>query len=655
MSRLNWVPGELCRQNSSLTSTFKKGDNMETPWAILLCKFNDSNAEPFARSAYERLFTTAGSGSNNMIDYFRDVSHGLLDLRGTQIFGWYTLGYSSSEYTRRTTIDRNAGRRQLVTSARQAAQNAGVNLDNFYGVVVCMNVVADLFGGLGYAVCDVNSMNQSMLGQEMGHGYGLDHSLADGSWEEYQDRWDIMSAMNSWSATHNEFTNIGPLLNAWNMRGRGWLDETRVWRGDLTGLDARLELRPLARHDLPGWLAAELPGGYLVEFRTPVDWDQAIPRAAILVHRFVRNYSILMKSVSDSWDIVQGDAFQMGDPVRLQDPYLRLDVETIDAARGCATVRIQYRPAEQNDLGIFYRGDDDWLVWRSYSANRWHGQEIFNSEHPNPTKMGGGPDIFGGTEAAPAAISNWDGNQLAVFFRGEDNHLHWKAHQGERWHQDALIEGGGILTSDPALARAGQDDLGVFYRSADNWLTWRSYSRGQWYGEEIFNATHANPTRLRSAPVAVADWAGHRFAVFFRGEDDRLHWKAHHGGRWHSEALLEGGGILTSNLALVRFGNSDLGLFYRTEGDWLAWRAYSGGQWHGEEIFDERHAYPTRMRSAPTVVSGWAAHRFAVFFRGEDDRLYWKVHSAGRWHSHACVEHGGRLRSQPAVVAFAAP
>ncbi|MCI0556392.1 MAG: hypothetical protein L0287_36080, partial [Anaerolineae bacterium] len=487
--------------------------------------------------------------------------------------------------------------------------------------------------------------------QEMGHGYGLEHSMADGSPDEYQDRWDIMSAMNSWSTSHSEFTNMGPVLNAWNMRGRSWLDETRVWRGNLSSFDTRLELRPLIRRDLSGWLAADLPGGYLIEFRARESWDQAIPRPAILVHTFAGNRSFLMKSTSNQWDIIQGDAFQAGDSSRLQDPYLRIDVETVEATR--ATLHIQHRAAERNNLGVFYRGEGDWLVWRAYSNNRWHAEEVFNDRHIYPTKMGAGPDLFGGTEAAPAVISRWAGNSLAVFFRGEDNRLHWKAHQGGRWHTDAPVDGGGILTSDPALAQEGRDDLGVFYRSVDNWLAWRSYSEGQWYGEEIFNERHDYRTRLTSAPVAVSNWVGHRFAVFFRGEDDRLHWKAHLGGRWHSDGLLEGGGILTSNPAVVRLGSNNLGIFYRTEGDWLAWRAYSAGQLHGEEVFDERHTSPTRMRSAPTVLAGWVGHRFAVFFRGEDDRLYWKAHLGGRWHSNACVEGGERLRSQPSAVAFA--
>ena len=60
----------------------------------------------------------------------------------------------------------------------------------------------------------------------MGHGYGLDHSRRDGADADYQEPWDIMSTLAAYSAPDPDYANRGPGLNAWNMRGRGWLDET---------------------------------------------------------------------------------------------------------------------------------------------------------------------------------------------------------------------------------------------------------------------------------------------------------------------------------------------------------------------------------------------------------------------------------------------
>ena len=190
-----------------------------------------------------------------------------------------------------------------------------------------------------------------LLGHEMGHVYGLMHSRIDGSAADYQDPWDIMSAANDFSASDPEFTLIGPGVNAWNMRSRGWLDETRVWSGPDGGFDETVTLRPLVRRDLPGYLAAEIPGGYLVEFRVRDGWDGAIPRAAVLIHRFDGGHSYLMPGNLGTSDLVAGDSF--GDPEPVNPPpvkswfdsFERLDVLSIDAGSREAKIRVRYRPA----------------------------------------------------------------------------------------------------------------------------------------------------------------------------------------------------------------------------------------------------------------------------------------------------------------------
>ena len=57
-----------------------------------------------------------------------------------------------------------------------------------------------------------------------------------------------------------------------------------------------------ATRSLPGFLAAEIPGGYLVEFRVREGWDGAIPRAAVLIHRFE----------SDGWFLMPGNLGRLG-------------------------------------------------------------------------------------------------------------------------------------------------------------------------------------------------------------------------------------------------------------------------------------------------------------------------------------------------------
>jgi hypothetical protein len=107
-----------------------QGTMAQSRWAVLLCKFKDDVSEPYGRQRYEDLFTSSGVGKHNMVDFFRDMSHGKLDLSGSQVFGWYKLDKNRADYlaglaTAKTDDEKaaaiQAGRSDLLTWARQAA------------------------------------------------------------------------------------------------------------------------------------------------------------------------------------------------------------------------------------------------------------------------------------------------------------------------------------------------------------------------------------------------------------------------------------------------------------------------------------------------------------------------------------------------------
>src|SRR5262249_2632524 len=115
-----------------------------TPWAILLCKFNDDLSEPFSKAFAEQLFTAAGKGTLNMVDFFVDVSHGSVDLSDSKVFGWLTLPHPHTDYV--GSGANPAGRSDLLNWGRQAAASSGINLNGFFNIVVVLNVGTDLFG-----------------------------------------------------------------------------------------------------------------------------------------------------------------------------------------------------------------------------------------------------------------------------------------------------------------------------------------------------------------------------------------------------------------------------------------------------------------------------------------------------------------------------
>lgn len=362
---------------------------LQSPWAVLLCKYKGDTSEPPAakgvplfRTVCDRFFTEANL-SYNAVKYFADMSHGKLDLSGTRVFGWLEIDASLTGRNKDgdPIFDKTQG--QVIELARQAAKDADVAVDKFVGVVVIMNTATGWAqGSPGSVAIDwrrVDGRNfdgtlgprapgggngMEAFAQEMGHGYGLDHSRMDGSNVDYQDQWDSMSTMsNTFRVGDPDYCARGPGLNAWNMRCRGWLDESRIWKSSAANAkdhSETVQLRPLHHRNLPGWLGAELPGigahsPYLVEFRVPEMWDAGLPSAVVLVHRFSgaeesgQNYtpglmgqglgthSYAMATTNGQFSLGEGDVFEIGNG-----PFARVKVLSIDRANRLATIQVCY-------------------------------------------------------------------------------------------------------------------------------------------------------------------------------------------------------------------------------------------------------------------------------------------------------------------------
>lgn len=320
-------------------------------WAILCVCFKDDPTSLPALDHHRKLFTNEGAGTMNMVEFFSDMSHGQVDVGDSKVFGWYRLDRPRSDYVGNV-YPQPAGklnRNGLLDAARAAATADKVDLSKFDGVVVSAFGGTDLCGWVGgmAALCDANSLQPSLLGQEMGHGYGLDHARLNGSTADYQDPWDVMSTA-AWpdrQAANADYVSIGPGLNSACMRSRGWLDEKRVWTGPYAGFDTVVTLRPLHHRHLSGYLAAEV-GPYLVELRVRERWDAAIPRPAVLIHRFQDNHSYLIPGSSGSEDLSEGDRFEVGSAVQVWRPHMVVQVLDVDEGGRTAKIQLSWRPAQ---------------------------------------------------------------------------------------------------------------------------------------------------------------------------------------------------------------------------------------------------------------------------------------------------------------------
>src|SRR5687767_11387754 len=68
------------------------------PWAVVLCNFSNNQAQPNTLSYYERMYTDAGVGEGNLVEYWRDISYGNTSLSGSRVTGWHTVPHTRDEW-----------------------------------------------------------------------------------------------------------------------------------------------------------------------------------------------------------------------------------------------------------------------------------------------------------------------------------------------------------------------------------------------------------------------------------------------------------------------------------------------------------------------------------------------------------------------------
>jgi hypothetical protein len=301
----------------------------QTPIGFLLVKFQDSNVEPVSKAFAQQMFTAAGRGTLNLVDWFDDNTHGNVDMTGNVVFDWLRLDQKSTDY--QGSGANPAGRQQIFDWARHSAASAGLDLSPFKAIVVVTNVPVDLFGSVGNVCCGApGGVAPSVLCQEMIHGLSVyEHSRQDGSDADYQDRFDVMSLANAmWGQQPgNPSVPIGPGLNAAFMDRCGWLDSSRATSGQ------QVTLRPLHRRDLPGPLHAVV-GPYYVEYRPAERWDSGFGSSVVLVHYRAKHTSYLVK------DLTAGRNWFLGNPAA---PIATITVNAIDDAAHQATISMQIR------------------------------------------------------------------------------------------------------------------------------------------------------------------------------------------------------------------------------------------------------------------------------------------------------------------------
>jgi RNA polymerase subunit RPABC4/transcription elongation factor Spt4 len=155
------------------------------------------------------------------------------------------------------------------------------------------------------------------LSHETGHTLGLDHSFNDnpkpldpsddGRPGAYGDRWDIMSYSNTDSYSSAQFLTAGPMLAAPTVVKNDWVSPARVW-SDTNQTAAEIDLVSTSEAITDGYVCGvvgvpHLGRVYSIEYRTPMDWDRAIPGAGVLIreHKAVADTPSLGLLAQNGW------------------------------------------------------------------------------------------------------------------------------------------------------------------------------------------------------------------------------------------------------------------------------------------------------------------------------------------------------------------
>ena len=299
-----WFPSE--RDWRPLGGAFTPGTR-QFPWAVILCRFNggagDNNIERFARQAF-------APGSGGLVEYWRDVSLGALDISKSQVFGWVELEITRAEAGGRS-------RTNLVREARKAARNAGIDVETDFSSQIAFFTHDWSRDGVDTSAADRYSywldgssdwltvsapphlQSGSALAHEMGHVHGLGHDYAADLVSAYGDPFCIMSCCGNIRTFDHPVMNksFGPSVCLPHLDRKGWINVNRLYRdkgGWMKNPDGiSVILSPVSGEDAPAHLGIRLSvkldqsGGwdYYLEYARPIGWNAGLGESRLLVRR----------------------------------------------------------------------------------------------------------------------------------------------------------------------------------------------------------------------------------------------------------------------------------------------------------------------------------------------------------------------------------
>ncbi|MFZ5820838.1 MAG: S-layer homology domain-containing protein [Chloroflexota bacterium] len=289
------------------------------PWVTIMCKFSDIPTEPRDLSYFQGMYDAAWPSLDH---YWRELSYDAINLTGSGAFGWFTLPNPRSFYIQESQMGVVAGggggggnaNLFLLATDCTAAADANVDFTKYAGINLIFNEELNgaAWGGATWLTVDGvedfwrttwlppwGYTDLAVTSHEMGHGFGLPHSLGP-SGGEYDNVWDVMSASGSHCDNSRDATYgcLGQHTISYHKDLLGWIpkeqkflapDNNDMAPGESSSFTITLE--QLALPQTANYKMAEIPIGmdagsyYTMEARRKVGYDVKLPGEGIIIHK----------------------------------------------------------------------------------------------------------------------------------------------------------------------------------------------------------------------------------------------------------------------------------------------------------------------------------------------------------------------------------
>lgn len=293
------------------------------PWAVILCRFKNAAASPVRERPIEQFYRDAFTPRRGgLVEYWRDVSLGKIDISGSRVFGWLSIDIERKNANTGAGVTRST----LIDAAIRGARTAGIDAVTGFHSQIAVYIenwskdgapagadwshptwgsfwIDGSADGRG-KVCLTPPHDANITAHEMGHGFGMGHDIGADLITEYQDPCCIMSQNNPFIPP-GWMVNFGPGLCLPHVHQKAWMYPRRLyvdsggWQTQPGGISLPLAaLRdPGSRANLGIKLAFSRPGrswDYYLEYVTPEDWNQGLGGAFVFIRRMsAQNPAIL--------------------------------------------------------------------------------------------------------------------------------------------------------------------------------------------------------------------------------------------------------------------------------------------------------------------------------------------------------------------------